>query len=104
MSIENVFEDFQNRFNKNNLYLEGLSKLEREEISNNEKEISIKIKQLLDIKGMGVSDIRTSFIKDYKTKDDIIINAYHTVFNSTQTQRASSVITNATTWKCYTYE
>ncbi|MBC8754185.1 hypothetical protein H2O64_05845 [Kordia sp. YSTF-M3] len=94
MDINKVLEE---KFKKQLEYLESLSTEERNEIKNKELSLSYKIKELLDKKGIAISDIDTSFHKNFKTKDDEIIDAFNTVYTSSITQRANSITTNAET-------
>lgn len=99
MNIDDVLKGSLERYEKTKEYLDGLPELERQEIQNKQNELSIKIKVLLDDKGIGVSDISTYFHKDYKTKDKEVIDAFITVYTPTDIQKANSVITSANNMK-----
>jgi len=94
MDYKNIFNSFEEKSKKQLDFIKSLSIEERENIKNKEYKISEKIKLMLDNIEFKISDIQTSFRKDFNTKDGEIIDAFYTVFTSTETQRPISIVSN----------
>ncbi|WP_138432561.1 hypothetical protein [Winogradskyella algicola] len=97
MNIDDILKESEDQFKKTEEYLNSLSEEERNELKEKELELSHKVKELLDKKGIGVSDIVTHFHKDYTIGNNEVIDAFNTVYTPTEIQRARSVVTNAET-------
>ena len=97
MDTNKLFQKLQKKATENLDYIKNISLQEQEEIEENKKEISKKVKELLDKKGINISDINTSFHKNFKTKDEEVIDAYVTVYTSSLLQKASTVVTSSET-------
>ncbi len=94
MNIDDVFKSFEKKSKEQLSYIGSLSDEEKEQVFINEKEISEKIKLMLDKIDFEISDISTSFRKNHNTKDGELIDVYYTVFTSSKTQRVISVTTS----------
>ncbi|WP_430411190.1 hypothetical protein [Kordia sp.] len=97
MDIDKLFEKLHKKAMETMDYVNNLSTEERQKIKEKEELLSKKVKELLDKKGIEISDINTSFHENFKTKDEQVINAYITVYTSSFSQRASAVVTSAET-------
>ena len=97
MNIDDILNESENRFKKTKEYLDNLSEEEINQLKATELELSYKVKELLDKKGIDISDIVTHFHKDYEIGNKKVIDVFNTVYTSTDTQKARSVVTNAET-------
>lgn len=97
MDINKIIEEAEKKHKKQLEYLDSLPEEERNELKEKELSLSYKVKDLLDKKGIEISDIVTHFHKDYEIGNKEIIDVFNTVYTPTNTQRARSVITDAET-------
>jgi len=99
MNIDEVIINAQKHYQNTVKYVKSLSEVEQQQIKKNELELSYKVKELLDKRGVDISDIYSRFDKDYVTKDEKIINVYVTRYTSSYSQRTSTVVFDAQTLK-----
>lgn len=97
MNIDDVLKEGEEKYKKTKEYLDNLSEGQRTELKKTELELSCKVKELLDNKGIGISDIVTHFHKDYVIDNNEVIDAFNTVFTLIYNQRTRSVITKVET-------
>lgn len=100
MDINSILDNSEKAWKETQAFLEKISKEERKKIETNEINLSYKVKELLDKKGIAVSDIVTHFHKNEKIwNEKITKDIYRTRYTSTFTQRANSVVFDAETLK-----
>lgn len=100
MNINNILGNSEKNWKETQDFLKKLSKEERKKIEENETTLSYKVKELLDKKGIAISDIVTRFNRNSKVwGKEKPIDIYRTIYTSSFTQKANSIIYDAETLK-----
>ena len=101
MGNKDIFKLFERKIKEQLSFLDNLSDEKKKEIIENEKAISEEIKLMLDNANIKISDIHTSFRKDFKTKDGDIVDVFYTVFTPVESERTISIISDSKREKQY---
>ena len=91
---KNIFKYLENKAKERLKYFENLSEEKKHNLVKVETQISEELKLKLDKVSIEISDIQTSFRKDFKTKDGELIDVYYTIFTPSNSQKSIAIVSN----------